>query len=136
MICLFFDCKGDTNNPATMSGRISADFEMRDHVQADELPYVHKVGKPAKQDLFKEIKTALKETFLSDDPLKPFKDQPKKKKIVLGLQALFPILNWARDYSFHKFKGDLIAGCTIASLCIPQVNIKQKQKQKNYICIH
>ncbi|KAI7741020.1 LOW QUALITY PROTEIN: hypothetical protein M8C21_006013 [Ambrosia artemisiifolia] len=98
-----------------MSGRIAADVEMK-----DELPYVHKVGKPPKQDLLKEIKTALKETFLSDDPLKPFKDQPRKKKFVLGLQTFFPILNWGRDYNLSKFKGDLIAGCTIASLCIPQ----------------
>ncbi|KAK9069576.1 hypothetical protein SSX86_011480 [Deinandra increscens subsp. villosa] len=106
-----------------MSGRIAADVEMRDsdiRLGADELPYVHKVGKPPKQDLLKEIKTALKETFLSDDPLKPFKDQPRKKKFVLGLQTLFPILNWSRDYTLSKFKGDLIAGCTIASLCIPQ----------------
>ncbi|KAK9069536.1 hypothetical protein SSX86_011440 [Deinandra increscens subsp. villosa] len=106
-----------------MSGRIAADVEMREsdiRLGADELPYVHKVGKPPKQDLLKEIRTALKETFLSDDPLKPFKDQPRKKKFVLGLQTLFPILNWSRDYTLSKFKGDLIAGCTIASLCIPQ----------------
>ncbi|KAI3770221.1 hypothetical protein L6452_01347 [Arctium lappa] len=86
----------------------------------DNLPYVHKVGKPPKQDLLKEIKTALKETFLSDDPLKPFKDQPRKRKLVLGFQTLFPILEWGRDYSLTKFKGDLIVGCTIASLYIPQ----------------
>ncbi|KAI3752838.1 hypothetical protein L2E82_24876 [Cichorium intybus] len=122
--------KGDFKNPTTMSGRVAADMEMKDsdikslpsaRHQTDEiLPYVHKVGKPPKQDLLKEIKTALKETFLSDDPLKPFKDQPRKKKLVLGFQTLFPILEWGRDYSFSKFKGDLIAGCTIASLCIPQ----------------
>ncbi|XP_021993548.1 sulfate transporter 1.3 isoform X1 [Helianthus annuus] len=112
--------KGVNNSPTTMSGRIAAEVEMNLHPGAAELPYVHKVGKPPKQDLLKEIKTALKETFLSDDPLKPFKDQPRRKKFVLGLQAFFPILSWGRDYSFSKFKGDLIAGCTIASLCIPQ----------------
>ncbi|KAC9735356.1 hypothetical protein E3N88_45324 [Mikania micrantha] len=111
-----------------MSGRIATDYEIKDSGNRNmsasyteaELPYVHKVGKPPKQDLLKEIKTTLKETFLSDDPLKPFKDQPRKKKFVLGLQAFFPILSWSRDYSFSKFKGDFIAGCTIASLCIPQ----------------
>ena len=114
-----------------MSGIVAPDVEMKDsddwslpslRHQNDELPYVHKVGKPPKQDLLKEIKTALKENFLSDDP---FKDQPRKRKLVLGFQTLFPILQWSRDYSFSKFKGDFIAGCTIASLCIPQVNIKQ-----------
>ncbi|CAH1450569.1 unnamed protein product [Lactuca virosa] len=111
-----------------MSGRVGADVEWKDSDtnsvpsfhQTDDLPYVHKVGKPPKQDLLKEIKTGLKETFLSDDPLKPFKGQSRKKKLVLGFQTLFPILGWVRDYSFSKFKGDLIAGCTIASLCIPQ----------------
>ncbi|CAA6664443.1 unnamed protein product [Spirodela intermedia] len=53
-------------------------------------------------------------------PLRPFKDQPKRKKIILGLQAFFPILDWGRRYDLTKFKGDLVAGLTIASLCIPQ----------------
>ncbi|KAG0499370.1 hypothetical protein HPP92_004061 [Vanilla planifolia] len=39
---------------------------------------------------------------------------------MLGLQSLFPILKWGSEYNFTKFKGDLIAGLTIASLCIPQ----------------
>ncbi|KAL5542853.1 hypothetical protein UlMin_010563 [Ulmus minor] len=83
-------------------------------------PYIHKVGKPPKENLLKEISATVKETFFSDDPLRSFKDQPKSKKFFLGLQAIFPILSWAKDYSLTKFKGDLIAGLTIASLCIPQ----------------
>ncbi|ONI35866.1 hypothetical protein PRUPE_1G558300 [Prunus persica] len=90
-----------------------------------EQPYphqhqVHKVGVPAKQNLFKEFRATVKETFFSDEPLRPFKDQTKRRKILLGLEALFPILRWARDYNLTKFRGDLIAGLTIASLCIPQ----------------
>ncbi|CAL8997909.1 unnamed protein product [Prunus brigantina] len=90
-----------------------------------EQPYphqhqVHKVGVPAKQNLFKEFRATVKETFFSDEPLRPFKDQTKRRKFVLGLEALFPILRWARDYNLTKFRGDLIAGLTIASLCIPQ----------------
>lgn len=83
-------------------------------------PYIHKVGVPPKQNLLKEISARLKETFFSDDPLRPFKDQPKSRKIILGMRAIFPILDWGRNYSLSKFKGDLIAGLTIASLCIPQ----------------
>ncbi|KAL5542850.1 hypothetical protein UlMin_010560 [Ulmus minor] len=83
-------------------------------------PYIHKVGKPPKENLLKEISATVKETFFSDDPLRSLKDQPKSKKFFLGLQAIFPILSWAKDYSLTKFKGDLIAGLTIASLCIPQ----------------
>ncbi|PIA48054.1 hypothetical protein AQUCO_01400563v1 [Aquilegia coerulea] len=90
------------------------------HRHSDQAPYMHKVGMPSKQNLLKEIKSTVKETFFSDEPLRPFKDQPRSRKLVLGIQAIFPILEWGRDYNFTKFKGDLIAGLTIASLCIPQ----------------
>ncbi|CAA0831621.1 Sulfate transporter 1.3 [Striga hermonthica] len=80
----------------------------------------YKVGIPPKQKLWKEFSSTLKETFFADDPLRSFKDQPKSRKLVLGIRAVFPILDWARGYSLAKFKGDLIAGLTIASLCIPQ----------------
>lgn len=91
------------------------------HRHAQSAPYMHKVGVPPKQNLFKEFTSTVKETFFADDPLRPFKDQPRSRKFVLGLQAIFPILEWGRDYSFSKFRGDLISGLTIASLCIPQV---------------
>ncbi|KAB2042571.1 hypothetical protein ES319_D02G224700v1 [Gossypium barbadense] len=83
-------------------------------------PYVHEVGVPPKQNLLKEIAAAVKETLFADDPLRHFKDQPSSKKFILGLQAIFPILEWGKHYNLSKFKGDLIAGLTIASLCIPQ----------------
>ncbi|KAI6687698.1 hypothetical protein NL676_024526 [Syzygium grande] len=82
--------------------------------------HIHKVGVPPRQKLFKEFASTVKETFFADDPLRPFKDQPQSRKLVLGIQAIFPILEWGRSYNFKKFKGDLIAGLTIASLCIPQ----------------
>lgn len=88
-------------------------------------PYVHKVGIPPKQSFFKEFLYTVKETFFSDDPLRPFKDQTKSRKFVLGIEAIFPILSWGRTYNLQKFRGDLIAGLTIASLCIPQVNLLQ-----------
>ncbi|KAK2663853.1 hypothetical protein Ddye_002427 [Dipteronia dyeriana] len=87
---------------------------------SENLPYVHKVGVPPKQNLLKEFTSTVKETFFADDPLRPFKDQTGSRKFVLGIQTLFPIFDWARDYNLSKFKGDLIAGLTIASLCIPQ----------------
>lgn len=83
------------------------------------LPY--KVGVPPKQKLWTEFSTTLKETFFSDDPLHSFKDQSRSRKFILGMQAVFPIFEWGRRYNLAKFKGDLIAGLTIASLCIPQV---------------
>lgn len=89
--------------------------------QAQDERYVHKVGVPPKQKLYKEIKSAVKETFFPDDPLRSFKDQTKKRKFILGIQAVFPILDWGRTYNLTKFRGDVISGLTIASLCIPQV---------------
>ncbi|KAM7253251.1 hypothetical protein ACFE04_025869 [Oxalis oulophora] len=86
----------------------------------ENVQHPHKVGIPPKQKLFKEFKDTFKETFFSDDPLRSFKDQTKTKKLILGIEAVFPILRWGRDYNLTKFRGDLIAGLTIASLCIPQ----------------
>ncbi|PIN07374.1 Sulfate/bicarbonate/oxalate exchanger SAT-1 and related transporters (SLC26 family) [Handroanthus impetiginosus] len=80
----------------------------------------YKVGVPPKQKLWKEFSATLRETFFSDDPLRSFKDQPSSRKLILGIQAVFPIFEWGRSYTLAKFKGDLIAGLTIASLCIPQ----------------
>ncbi|XP_021274393.1 sulfate transporter 1.3-like [Herrania umbratica] len=87
---------------------------------SENLPYVHKVGVPPKQNLLKEIAATVKETFFADDPLRHFKDQPRSRKFVLGFRAVFPIFEWGRNYSLSKLRGDLIAGLTIASLCIPQ----------------
>ncbi|KAJ8765564.1 hypothetical protein K2173_014686 [Erythroxylum novogranatense] len=36
------------------------------------------------------------------------------------LQQTFPILCWSRNYKATKFKNDVLAGLTLASLCIPQ----------------
>ena len=64
----------------------------------------------------------LKETFFPDDPMRQFKGQPLKRKLILGAQYLFPILQWLPNYSVNLFKSDLVSGLTIASLAIPQVN--------------
>ncbi|TVU11425.1 hypothetical protein EJB05_45011, partial [Eragrostis curvula] len=80
----------------------------------------YKVRFPPKKSLMNELSEAAKEMFFADDPLRQYKDQPRSKKIWLGLQHVFPILDWGRHYTLEKFKGDLIAGLTIASLCIPQ----------------
>ncbi|KAK7311601.1 hypothetical protein RJT34_09852 [Clitoria ternatea] len=85
-----------------------------------QAPHVHKVAIPPKQNLFKEFQATIKETFFADDPLRHFKDQPKSKKLILGIEAIFPILKWGRSYNLKKFRGDIISGLTIASLCIPQ----------------
>lgn len=47
--------------------------------------------------------------------------QSKGKLAFSFLQGLFPILEWGRNYKATKFKKDLMAGLTLASLSIPQV---------------
>lgn len=93
---------------------------------------VHKVGIPSKQNLFKEFKATVKETLFADDPLRPFKHQSPSRKFVLGVQAIFPIFEWGASYDFRKFRGDLIAGLTIASLCIPQVKKANRFSPNEY----
>ncbi|KAE9599071.1 hypothetical protein Lal_00044034 [Lupinus albus] len=86
----------------------------------DTLPLIHKVGLPPKQTIFQEFNHNMKEIFFSDNPLSKFKNQSGSRKFVLGLQAVFPIFYWGRSYNLKTFRDDLIAGLTIASLCIPQ----------------
>ncbi|GLU08913.1 hypothetical protein SLE2022_257970 [Rubroshorea leprosula] len=80
----------------------------------------HKVAVPPSKPFLQSLKSGLKETFFPDDPFRPFKNQPPFRKVLLGLQYLVPILEWAPRYSFQFFKSDLIAGITIASLAVPQ----------------
>jgi sulfate transporter 3 len=81
---------------------------------------VHRVEIPPYQPFFKSLKKSLKETFLPDDPLRQFKNQPASKKFLLGIQYVFPIFEWGPRYNLTLFKDDFIAGITIASLAIPQ----------------
>lgn len=102
----------DDENPQTKEVHVSSH---------DQAPYVHRVRCPPKQNFVKEFHSTLKETLFADDPLRSFKDQPMSRKLILGAESIFPILNWGRRYNLAKFRGDIIAGLTIASLCIPQV---------------
>ncbi|CAI9774328.1 unnamed protein product [Fraxinus pennsylvanica] len=79
-----------------------------------------RVAIPPPQPFVKSLKNTLKETFFPDDPLRQFKNQPPRRKFILGLQYLFPIIEWGPKYNLNLFKSDLIAGITIASLAIPQ----------------
>ncbi|KAJ7942995.1 Sulfate transporter 3.3 like [Quillaja saponaria] len=81
---------------------------------------VHKVVPPPHRSTIQKLKTKLKEIFFPDDPLRQFKGQPLKRKLILGAQYVFPILQWGPNYSLKLFKSDIVSGLTIASLAIPQ----------------
>uniref|UniRef100_A0A1J3K1Y3 Sulfate transporter 1.1 n=1 Tax=Noccaea caerulescens TaxID=107243 RepID=A0A1J3K1Y3_NOCCA len=87
---------------------------------AEHLNVRHRVARPPKEGLAKDIKSGIEEMFFHDAPLRDFKDQTASKKALLGIQAVFPIIGWAREYNLKKLQGDVISGLTIASLCIPQ----------------
>uniref|UniRef100_A0A2N9J5A4 STAS domain-containing protein n=1 Tax=Fagus sylvatica TaxID=28930 RepID=A0A2N9J5A4_FAGSY len=80
----------------------------------------HKVVTPPPMSTIQKLKIRLKETFFPDDPLRQFKGQPLKKKLILGAQYIFPILQWSPNYNLKLFKSDIVSGLTIASLAIPQ----------------
>ncbi|KAJ6737163.1 SULFATE TRANSPORTER [Salix viminalis] len=42
------------------------------------------------------------------------------KTVISVLKTMFPIFSWCRHYKATDFKNDLLAGLTLASLCIPQ----------------
>ncbi|EOA23007.1 hypothetical protein CARUB_v10003753mg [Capsella rubella] len=87
----------------------------------DESTHVRqRVLAPPKTGLLKDFKSVVQETFFHDAPLREFKGQTKSKQVLLGIQAVFPIIGWAREYNLRKLRGDVISGLTIASLCIPQ----------------
>ncbi|XP_021719350.1 high affinity sulfate transporter 2-like [Chenopodium quinoa] len=78
-------------------------------------------GLQSKQNFFKEFKDGFEETFFSSNRINSLKgDQSHFKKFILVLQAVFPILGWAKSYNFSKFRGDLLSGITIASMQVPQ----------------
>lgn len=81
---------------------------------------VHKIGMPQRTTLVQGFEVAVKETFFPDDPLRSFKNQPRSRKLKLGLAYLFPVLEWGKGYNFKYLKDDIIAGLTIGSLSIPQ----------------
>ncbi|CAD5313524.1 unnamed protein product [Arabidopsis thaliana] len=81
---------------------------------------VHKVVAPPHKSTVAKLKTKLKETFFPDDPLRQFRGQPNRTKLIRAAQYIFPILQWCPEYSFSLLKSDVVSGLTIASLAIPQ----------------
>ncbi|XP_016440527.1 low affinity sulfate transporter 3 [Nicotiana tabacum] len=72
---------------------------------------------PNPPSLCHELINTVKETVL---PHGKTTKQSRKGAFFSFMQGLFPILKWGRNYKATKFKHDLMAGLTLASLCIPQ----------------
>ncbi|KAH1066496.1 hypothetical protein J1N35_031483 [Gossypium stocksii] len=104
-------------NTTVTSLKVSTEIPMPPPEEAVE---VHNVCLPPKKTTFQKLKHRLSDIFFPDDPLHGFKNQTWCKKLVLGLQSLFPICQWGLHYNLKLFRSDIISGLTIASLAIPQ----------------
>lgn len=81
---------------------------------------------PKPPGLCQELMDSVRETIASCKSKyhSSLKNHSFAKRVISVQQGIFPILSWGRDYKATKFKSDLMAGLTIASLCIPQVILK------------
>ncbi|KAJ6678009.1 SULFATE TRANSPORTER [Salix viminalis] len=77
---------------------------------------------PEPPSLWQELMDSVRETTLFHARRFPsVKDKGSfSRTVISSLQAIFPIFCWCRNYKTAKFKKDLLAGLTLASLCIPQ----------------
>ncbi|CAK9324277.1 unnamed protein product [Citrullus colocynthis] len=76
---------------------------------------------PEPPGIWREVIESLRDTMFPD-PNKLSSLKNKTGTAVVGslLQGVFPILCWGQSYNLGKFKNDILAGLTLASLCIPQ----------------
>lgn len=77
---------------------------------------------PAPPSTWHNLMASVRNTISSYQKMCSYiRGQPGPKVVLSFLRSIFPILHWGRNYSPTKFRNDLLAGLTIASLCIPQV---------------
>ncbi|KAI3442738.1 PlsC domain-containing protein [Psidium guajava] len=94
------------------------------HYQAERAEWV--LGSPDPPGLWHDLLVSIRETLLPNNKNDGMKRSPLTHKQALCrgaaslFQGLFPILSWGKSYRVSKFKSDLMAGLTLASLCIPQ----------------
>ncbi|OIT40044.1 PREDICTED: low affinity sulfate transporter 3-like [Nicotiana attenuata] len=76
---------------------------------------------PEPPGLFSKLKTSFKKTIFSplENKLHCIGKQPLPALFSI-LNTIFPPLSWCKQYNVTKFKSDILAGLTLASLCIPQ----------------
>ncbi|XVF36770.1 hypothetical protein REPUB_Repub19eG0087100 [Reevesia pubescens] len=76
------------------------------------------INSPEPPSLWKELVTAVRGSVFPHG--RKQSSSTKGRRTISFLQGLFPILSWGRTYKASKFKDDLMAGLTLASLSIPQ----------------
>ncbi|TKY56236.1 Low affinity sulfate transporter 3 [Spatholobus suberectus] len=95
-------------------------LHLEDSGQTERSQWV--LDSPNPPPLWKKLFSSVKETILPHGNKFCFSSKKKTShgRAVSCLRNLFPIISWLRDYKASKLKDDLLAGLTLASLCIPQ----------------
>lgn len=95
-------------------------LDLEKNRQAEKAQWV--LNAPEPPSLWRELMDSARETVLPRGKRFPYlKDKDGLSKTVISvLQAMFPIFSWCRHYNATKLRNDLLAGLTLASLCIPQ----------------
>lgn len=90
-------------------------------VADDKLPerVLWVLNAPEPPGLWCRMQNAITENFF---PLESKFQCPKEGRMFKTLESIFPILSWGKKYNKKMFRNDLLAGLTLASLCIPQVS--------------
>ncbi|KAG6773570.1 hypothetical protein POTOM_020858 [Populus tomentosa] len=95
-------------------------LDLEKNRQAEKAQWV--LNAPEPPSLWRELMDSARETVLPHGKRFPYlKDKDGLFKTVISvLQTMFPIFSWCRHYNATKLRNDLLAGLTLASLCIPQ----------------
>ncbi|CAM8881029.1 unnamed protein product [Rhodiola kirilowii] len=72
---------------------------------------------PEPPGLLQDLISSLKKTIF---PQRSSTSKTPSRRALSFLEGVFPILRWGRTYKANMFKNDLLAGLTLASICIPQ----------------
>lgn len=81
----------------------------------------HEVNFDLRRSFRSKLKSGFKETFFPDDPFRRFTGKMSVSKRTRNvLEYVFPIVQWLPNYDLKKFRYDLLAGVTVASLAVPQ----------------
>ncbi|XP_021896081.1 low affinity sulfate transporter 3 isoform X1 [Carica papaya] len=102
----------------------SLSVEERQEEQKDEMEECRSIERarwlldsPEPPSLWHELVGSIRSTFKSSSSSS---NHTSTRRALSFLQTFFPILSWGRNYKASKFKNDLMAGLTLASLSIPQ----------------
>jgi len=82
------------------------------------------INTPEPPSMWQELIGYIRTNVLAKKKHKRNKTKNSSSNLVYScLKSAFPILSWGRQYKLNLFKKDLMAGLTLASLCIPQVTL-------------